>query len=488
MKKIALFCSAALLALGFSSCEENPGLGIPQTNPQETVMSAGGITVNYGSAIQGSTLDLNNYATQNLVDGEWDGTYTYTTIPVIELALTDEEAAAIPAGTNVSFIMDLATQADFSDQIQIPVVDGAVPAADWDEYFRAKLGKSPAAKDNYVRFEAYLESDGQEVRVGNPDTYFAQKTLSVTPCPLNIKISEGYYLIGTCNGWALDTQFPMKHSDQSVYDDPVFTIAVEITEEEAAAGWWWKVASKEAVEAADWDKTICGPAANGDEALEGSIVDVDAQAGCIKEAGSFILTVNMIDMTYKFEKMSYLYTPGNSNGWNQGASQLLAYNADKGYFEGYAYLNGEFKFTSAPDWNGTNYGNSGEDGKLSTDGGAGNLNAPEAGLYYCTVNVDDLTYTITKIESLGMIGGFNSWGAQTVMTSSDDFLKWTGTVTFAEGDEWKFRANDNWDINLGGSISNLVLNGSNLPAPGAGEYEVTLDLSTIPYTYTAVKK
>lgn len=488
MKKIALFCSAALLALGFSSCEENPGLGIPQSNPQETIMSAGGITVNYGSAIQGNTLDLTDYATKNLIDGEWDGTYSYSDIPVIELALTDEQKEAIPAGTNVNFVMELATAEDFSDATQVPVVNGQVSAEVWDTYFREKLGKSPAAKDNYIRFIAYLTGDGQEVRVGGQDTYFAQKTLSVTPCPLDIKISEGYYLIGTCNNWQLNTLFPMKHSSASVYDDPVFTIAVEITEEQAAAGWWWKVASKEAVEAVDWDKTICGPAINGDEALEGSIVDTDAQAGCIKEAGNFILTVNMIDMTYKFEKMSYLYTPGNSNGWNQGASQLLAYNADKGYFEGYAYLDGEFKFTNQPNWDGTNYGNSGTDGTLSTDGGAGNLNAPEAGLYYLTVNVDELTYTMVKIESYGAIGGFNGWGAQTEMTPSDNYLKWTGEVTFAAGDEWKFRANDNWDINLGGSVSNLVLNGSNLAAPGAGTYEVTLDLSALPYTCTYVAK
>ncbi|MCM1318907.1 MAG: SusF/SusE family outer membrane protein, partial [Muribaculaceae bacterium] len=406
----------------------------------------------------------------------------------------DAEAAAIPAGANVNFIMDLATQPDFSDQIQIPVTDGAVPAADWDEYFRAKLGKSPAAKENYVRFEAYLVGNGQEVRVGTPETYFAAKTLTVTPCPLDITISEGYYLIGTINGWALDTQCPMKHSNLSVYDDPVFTIAVEISEEEAAAGWWWKVASKEAIEAANWDVIndkhliVCGPATNGDEALEGSLVDKDAQAGCIKEAGNFILTINMIDMTYKFEKMSYLYTPGNSNGWNQAASQQLAYNADKGYYEGYAYLDGEFKFTNQPNWDGTNYGKAETEGSLSTDGGAGNLNAAEAGLYYLTVDVENLTYTMTKITSYGAIGGFNSWGAQTVMTPSADYLKWTGEVTFAAGDEWKFRANDNWDINLGGSISNLVLNGGNLVAPGAGTYTVTLDLSALPYTCTYTAK
>lgn len=475
MKKIALFCSAALLALSFSSCEENPGLGIPQVNPQETVMSAGGVTVDFGDALKGNTLNLNDY-----VDRQ---------VPVITLALTEEEAAAIPEGADVKLVMELATKADYSDATQLPVVDGAVSCADWDGYFRSTLGKSPAAKDNYVRFAAYIEDANQSIRVGSPDTWFAAKQLTVTPIPLDITISEAYYLIGTANGWELDaTALPFKHSDLNVYDDPVFTIAVEITEAQAAGGWWWKVASKEAIEAQNSGLPIAGPEKNGDEALEGKLIDHDAQAGCIKQAGSYILTINMMDMTYKFEKLSYLYTPGNSNGWNQAASQMLSFNADKGYYEGYAHLNGEFKFTSAPDWNGTNYGNAGADGKLSTDGGAGNLNAAQDGLYYCIVDVDNLTYSATLITSYGMIGDFNSWGAQTVMTPSEDFLTWTGDVTFAEGNGWKFRGNDNWDINLGGDIDNLVWNGANITAPGAGTYTVTLDLSKLPYTCTYTKK
>ncbi len=489
MKKIALFCSVALLALGFSSCEENPGLGIPQVNPQETIMSAGGITVDFGSALQANTLDLTDYATQNL-DGEgaWDGTYSYKRIPVIQLALTDEEAAAIPAGSNVNFVMELATQADYSDATQLAVVDGAVNCAEWDNYFREKLGKSPAAKENYVRFAAYLEGNGQSVRVGSPDTWFAAKTLTVTPLPMDFTIDETYYLVGTINNWALAADYQFTHSTNNVYDDPVFAITLDITEEQIAAsnGWWWKIASKTAVDTQDW-KLVAGTVTDGDTALEGALVD-GGNAGCIKEAGNYLLTINMMDMTYKFQKMSYLYTPGVSNGWNQTASQCLSFNADKGYYEGYAHLDGEFKFTSAPNWDGTNYGSAGAEGTLSTDGGAGNLSVAQDGLYYCIVDVNNLTYSATLITSYGAIGGFNNWGAQTVMTPSSDFLTWTGEVTFSEGDEWKFRGNDNWDINLGGEATNLVWNGANLMAPGAGTYELTLSFASLPYTCTWVKK
>lgn len=467
MKKIALFCSAALLALGFSSCEENPGLGIPQTNPQETVMSAGGITVNYGAALQSDALDLNQYVEQP--------------IPVIKLALTDEEAAAIPAGASVDFVMELATAEDFSDATQIPVVDGGVTAAEWDAYFREKLGKSPEAKTNYVRFAAYLNGNGQSVRVGTPDTWFASKTLTVTPIPMPYVIEPTYYLMGG------EGAIEFKHSDVNVYDDPVFTVSFEVTDAQAAAGGFnWTIAPASAVNSSNYALYI-GVATEGDTALSGELVK-GGKDGKVVEAGNYIMTINMEAMTYDIQKMSYLYTPGASNGWSQAASQMLVYNADKGYYEGYVHLSGEFKFTSALDWDGTNYGNAGEDGKLSTDGGAGNLTVAEDGLYYCIVNVENLTYTATLITSYGAIGGFNNWEAQTVMTPSEDFLTWTGDVTFAAGDEWKFRGNDNWDINLGGDINNLVWNGANLLAPGEGTYKVTLNFGAIPYTCSFEKK
>lgn len=165
-------------------------------------MSAGGVTVEYGVALQGNTLNLNDYADRQ--------------VPVIKLALTEEEAAAIPEGAEVKLVMELATQTDYSDATQLPVVDGGVSCAAWDEYFRSKLGKSPAAKDNYVRFAAYVEDANQSIRVGSPDTWFAAKQITVTPIPLDITISEGYYLIGTANGWALDaTALPFKRSPSS---------------------------------------------------------------------------------------------------------------------------------------------------------------------------------------------------------------------------------------------------------------------------------
>ena len=479
MKKLGIFC-AALLALGFASCDDKSDLGIAQTNPQETVMSANGVTVDFGSGIAGNALDLNNYLDYNV-------NTPGTPIPVIKLV----EAKDLPEGATISYVMQLSGDENFTNPTNVEVKDGCVSPAEWDAWYRGALGKSPKAKDNWVRFAAYISYNGQLSRVGTENTWFAAKKLLVTPIPLDITIEDNYYLIGTINDWALASDYPFKSmatGDQSVYDNPNFTITVEITEEQAAAGWWWKVASQSAVEAANWDGIVIGPEANGDENLEGMLVDKNAQAGCIKEAGTFMLTINLMDMTYSFKKLSYLYTPGNSNGWNQANSQLLSYDAEAGVYKGLAYLDGEFKFTNQADWNGTNYGSAGTEGTLSTDPGAGNLTA-EAGLYFVEVNVDELTYKMTPVTSWGMIGDFNSWGSSVAMTPSADFLTWTGEITVADGQGWKFRANDSWDVcDLGGELANLTFGGGNISTLSAGTYEVTLNLATLPYTATAVKK
>ena len=178
-----------------------------------------------------------------------------------------------------------------------------------------------------------------------------------------------------------------------------------------------------------------------------------------------------------------LYTPGDANGWSHNSSQMLFTSNHVNYY-GFANLSaGGFKFSSAPNWNYINYGDGGKEGKLSTDGSAGNLTVTQSGLYWCDVNIATLTWDATKIGTIGIIGSFNGW-AQSKPLTSEDGLIWSGTITFNKGDEYKFRCNNDWAINLGGADGyTLVPDGSNLTAPATGTYTITLDLSVVPYTY-----
>lgn len=183
-----------------------------------------------------------------------------------------------------------------------------------------------------------------------------------------------------------------------------------------------------------------------------------------------------------------LYTPGSSNGWNQNDSQILT-TGNYVNFQGYAHLSGEFKFTSQPNWDGINYGAGDEEGVLSTDGSAGNLTVDKDGLYWCEVNLGKLTYSTTYISTIGIIGGFNGWSGSDPLTPSSDFLTWTiKDVKLSAGEEWKFRANDGWDINLGGNVDDLTQGGSNLVIEETGTYDIVLNLASVPYTCTLTKK
>lgn len=200
--------------------------------------------------------------------------------------------------------------------------------------------------------------------------------------------------------------------------------------------------------------------------------------------GPYTLTIQ----PYPLTAPEYLYTPGDANGWDPAGSMKL-FTSDFVTYNGFAVLGtGGFKFTSQPDWNGVNYGASDEEGVLDTDGGAGNLEVPVTGLYWCNVNPSALTYSLTEIETMGIIGDATEggWDMSTPLTTTD-YKTWTGTVYLLAG-QFKFRANNAWDINLGGTADNLVSDGANIDSPGEGEYVVTLNLGQLPYTCTVTAK
>lgn len=454
----------ALLALGFASCDDKSDLGKMQENEQQAIMEANGLEVAYGSALQGATVDLNKY-----VDA---------TLPVI----TTVDAIDLPEGATVEYVMQVASKSDYSDAHRLQVTDGAVACADWEAAYKEMLGNSPEAQTNYVRFEAYVSLvttvGTQWSRLGGEDFYYGAKNISVTPINQNIPVESAYYLHGT----GMD-DLKMNHSTKHEWDDPVFTVIVDVTADQVKDGFTWMIVPQSALGTTDVEK-MYGVSDTGDPAAaEGSLM-LGGEPGEITEAGTYQIEVNMLDLTYKVgTAYDVLYTPGNANGWSFNDNMLL-FTDDYVVYKGFVYVDTMFKFTAKPNWD-INWGKGDEEGTLAP--GGKNIEVSTNGLYYVTVDLGKATYSLTLINTLGGIGGFNGWGAQTEMTPSADFKDWTGKITFSAGDEWKFRMNDNWDINLGGSYDDLTFGGGNLAAPGAGEYTVTLHLGKLPYTCTYAK-
>lgn len=435
----------AALWLGFAACDEvEKSDALPQTNPQEAIFDAANLSVTPAGAVDLANLDA------------------------AEVQVAQASVTGLPESSELVLTMQISKTEDFADASAGVAAsldaEGHVMAsrAKLNEAYKQAITRDPAKSSVYVRFIAQAVSGTQVVRIGNADTYYGAGQMEVTPESEAQVIENTYYLVYG------GEKMQMIHSDKSPYDDPVFKVSFE-----AVADQPWHIESGAGL--------TYGPGA-----VEGTL-EAGSATGAIAEDGPHSIEINMRDLTYKVSlAIQQLYTPGGSNGWSQPRSQVLA-TTDYIHYRGFAHLNGEFKFTSAPNWNGINYGFA-ADGELSTAGDAANLNAPVNGLYWCEVNLVDMTYKLTLIESLGAIGGFNSWGAQEPMSPSADFLTWTGTVKMAAGDEWKIRCNDDWGINLGGSLDEMVLDGANLKAEEEGTYVVVLNLTAVPYTCTATKQ
>ncbi|WP_426431498.1 SusE domain-containing protein [Winogradskyella sp. HB-48] len=90
------------------------------------------------------------------------------------------------------------------------------------------------------------------------------------------------------------------------------------------------------------------------------------------------------------------------------------------------------------------------------------------------------------IAELGVVGsGYNNWGAYAdgyfyTTDMSDVFVSY---VTLVDG-EIKFRLNNDWGTNWGGSGGTLELDGANIPV-SAGDYKITVDLANLTYDIEA---
>lgn len=479
MKKASLYiASIAAGLLSLTACQDDPtDGGVMQQNPQLPEIVAGNFVVSPAGATTYETLNL-----EDLKDAE--------TLTVLTSYYNTD--SVLPADAVVDFEMQISGSEDFADARTISLINSgdnigySVDIQLWDNAFRSLFGKAPSARTNYLRFAGYVTIGNQRNRIGNLDTWFAPTKIEVTPIDLGIKVEEAYYLVGTVNGWDLATAVKFSHnSDKNVYDDPVFTLSIDVTADQAEGGWWWKIVPESAFAAQSWDG-LYGVEIDGDTSASGNLY-AGGNAGQLKTPGQQLFTINMLSCTYTVTNaVPQLYTPGNSNNWTIDASSILT-TTDYTNYSGFLYLNGEWLMTPAANWD-NKYALGAGPGTLAFNGSS-NLPMPEqgAGLYWTVANLGSLTYVTNPITVIGLIGDFNGWAGDVEMTPSADMLTWTAELTVEEGQGWKFRCNNDWAINLGGSIDNLVPNGDNITCP-AGTYTVTLNLAHQPYTATLTAK
>lgn len=152
--------------------------------------------------------------------------------------------------------------------------------------------------------------------------------------------------------------------------------------------------------------------------------------------------------------------------------------------EGYVYMSlpaNQWKLTTQDNWNGTNYGDDNNSGVL--DPSAANNIVSGAGYYKINVDASTLAYTAVA-TAWGVVGSATpgSWNTDSPLTYDPITQTWRGGVTCTAA-EFKFRANNDWGYNYGGSDGTLTAGGANIPLSADGDYYFVLDLSN-PNAYT----
>lgn len=319
-------------------------------------------------------------------------------------------------------------------------------------------------------------------------------TYTVTPI-----VSDKFYVIGGPLDWVTscktkEQQF--KHSDKSVGEDPIFTITIPAA---ASGDTWFAIGddtSCDSVALANNWSYVFGTASGNGNSGESGIID---RRKNLKDDGSFkvdagcsyiFIELNALTFTYKVKALNfaeYIYEIGNESGWGT-SHPLYGANFD-GKYQGYYFLDGEFKFKpNADNWDGDWENNGIYDSKapwsykMTQDGGP-NFPAPYdgAGVYQIDVDLSIMAASITKVSNISLIGNFNGWSADTDMTYNAVEGCWICTENITDSGV-KVRMNHDWSVSWGGrnsgtDYSDLTqYNGKNLDVT-PGVYTVKFYLS-----------
>ena len=360
----------------------------------------------------------------------------------------------------------------------------AIGNGDWSQLYGI-VGGDNEAKEGKLERRSVMGSDNSfKVAAGAKKIRVTINMMEGTFQVEAVNISESYYLIGGPGEWNAESAMTMKfsHSDKDVFDDPVFTYVLTSSGSEM----WFAFGDKDAIDAVaggTWNQLFGTTGASED--LKGSFdrrynLDGDHSFHVDGQAKFYRFTINALEKTYEITPLNfqeYIYEAGVNNDWGAVAQPL--YCADgNGTYTGFFYAQdadwtggkGAFKFTGEfNSWNNGNYGTGTFDettlsGTLIDDGGSGNI-MPNPGFYRADVNLADMTFQLTAINSVYVVGSAvnDDWNEGVAMTYNISKRCWECDATFTQAGVIKFKGNGTWDNidgNWGGTMDNII-NGSN---------------------------
>lgn len=448
MKKTLLYSLAAMASLALASCAgDYDDWANPQANEQEASAAKYGVTFANGSEAEGSMADedgIINLVTVNSSDANVSG-FTLQDFKVNGVAVN---------GTMVG------------NNVQVSASELEKLVCDQNK------SRASVARDLKVETQVSINlASGDAVSF----TTKGETTGKFTPAATPQLDEKGYYMLGQVNGNEWDATAPVWMNQIS---DGVYQLKVTTTADKN----WFKFYAGSNYVKGDWDsinKGALGCKENGSEDAFGYILYNgdswgELQTPVIPGAGTWIVTLDMNNLTYTVGK-PVLYMAGDANGWD--ANDYLA-GEDGVHFTGFMYLNQNgFKFCTQPGWKGTNYG-----ANFDTAGDAADIKMTEdAGYYKVDVDLESKSYVLTPIKTIGIIGSAspNGWDSDVDMTyvpynkETKEPGYWEAKdITLTSG-AIKFRANDDWAINWGGTADALTQGGADMNVE-EGTYDIKL--------------
>ena len=440
MKKKFLYSLAVLASVTLASCNgDYDDWAQPQHNPEEEAITIPGFTAT--PVVQ--DIDFANVTTDSV------STFTLSEAALPEgFTLENARLEIMPQGE------DNAIKKTVNSSIE-----GKSAVADLSEVIESYYGKRPIAHSfvTHVYLNAMKNGDAVLIDAG-------EFNLAMTPkAPF---IDSGYYMVGLMTDWKLDTNLKFTHSDKDVYEDPVFTIMFTTT----ADNQYWKIIPQGNVDAGNiWavennPKGVVGVEKDGDDAMSGTLLTTTskgekANAGKIAKAGTYQMTINMMDYTYTIKQIApEYYLVGKLQDWSDKNKTCLLY-AETAMVQSYTtQWNDDANLKI---WLGSDFGNwanaygTAKDGDNSANGklaGSGAIVCPEPGaLYTFKVDFSTMTYSWiklanqnpTKFEKVGLIGVGGDWENDVDMTEVTPH-NWFIETTLPAG-SFKIRANHKWN-------------------------------------------
>ena len=445
MKKLLSMIGIALLMTGCT--DDYKDWADPITNGPEEALNVG-ISVSPTSAVDFAT-------------------YTNETVQLFNASVTGLTIAdGADEGVEAVYSAEI-TNEDGSRSIPLEVNgNGYVSTTELESAVNNLWGRRPVARTIPVNVVGLVDINGTTIAATG------STTLTATPnAPI---IEDAYYITGTVNGWNnSNTDYELSNGGADAYENPVFTVLIPGSV--VTGDIEFKVTPKSGL-GGDWSKCLTASETEGSFATDNA--GGNLKVAYVEGAKFYRIQFDMMNQTWTSTALKFgefFYEIGNEGGW--GISHAL-YGADgDGKYTGFYYLDGEFKFKpNADNWDddleyvdGTTI-----NGTLTSAGGP-NCPDPGAGFYKIDLDAASLSYNLTKIESVSLIGGFNDWSGDVEMTYNTADGCWEVTTDAVSG-EFKFRANHDWGINWGGDVNALTQDGANLNIT-AGTHTFKLYLS-----------